>query len=309
MRLDEELGQISPDRETELTIGVFDGVHRGHRHLVEQVAREAARTGRQAGVITILNHPASVLDPNFTPRYLTTADERLRLLGELVDLVVPITFDRELSLLGARDFVGRLRERLRMGGLMVGPDFTLGRNREGDLKMLDRLGREMGFSLRVADVLTDGEQTVRSTAIRDAIGRGDVSRAAKMLGRDFALPGLVVEGLGRGRSLGFPTANLQPPEGLAVPKDGIYAAWASTDQGAFMAATSIGARPTFEESNRTIEAFILDFDGDLYGQEVTLKFVRRLRDEVKYEAVGDLQAQVDLDVQQTRAILRAIRTG
>ena len=175
--------------------------------------------------------------------------------------------------------------------------------------MLDRLGREMGFSLRVADVLTDGEQTVRSTAIRDAIGRGDVSRAAKMLGRDFALPGLVVEGLGRGRSLGFPTANLQPPEGLAVPKDGIYAAWASTDQGAFMAATSIGARPTFEESNRTIEAFILDFDGDLYGQEVTLKFVRRLRDEVKYEAVGDLQAQVDLDVQQTRAILRAIRTG
>ena len=309
MRLDEELGKLSPDRETELTIGVFDGVHRGHRHLVEQVAREAARTGRQAGVITILNHPASVLDPNFTPRYLTTADERLRLLGELVELVVPITFDRELSLLGARDFVGRLRERLRMGGLMVGPDFTLGRNREGDLKMLYRLGREMGFSLRVADVLTDGEQTVRSTAVRDAIGRGDVSRAAKMLGRTFALPGLVVEGEGRGRSLGFPTANLQPPEGLAVPKDGIYAAWASIGLGSFMAATSIGTRPTFEEGNRTIEAFILDFDGDLYGQEVTLKFVRRLRDEVKYETVGDLQAQVDLDVQQTREILGAIGTG
>ena len=143
MRLDEELGQLSPDRETELTIGVFDGVHRGHRHLVEQVAREAARTGRQAGVITILNHPASVLDPNFTPRYLTTADERLRLLGELVDLVVPITFDRELSLLGARDFVGRLRERLRMGGLMVYgiPNFKLEKDVVGRRIELFEAGR------------------------------------------------------------------------------------------------------------------------------------------------------------------------
>ena len=309
MRLDEELSEFSPDREMELTIGVFDGVHRGHRHLVEQVAREAAKTGRLAGVITLRNHPASVLDPNFTPRYLTTVEERVRILGELaVDLVIPITFDRELSLLSARDFVTHLRTHLRMGGLMVGPDFTLGHNREGDLKMLDRLGHEIGFSLRVADVLTDGDRTIKSTTIRQALGQGDVGRAAKMIGRTFALPGVVVRGVGRGKTLGFPTANLEPPDAIAVPKDGIYATWASIDDVSYMAATSIGSRPTFNETNRTIEAFILDFDGDLYGREVRLKFVRRLRDEAKYDAIEDLQAQVDIDVEQTREILGAIRT-
>ena len=310
MRLDRELAEFTPDRDTELTIGVFDGVHRGHRHLVDQVVKEAARTDRMTGVVTLRNHPSSVLDPTFTPNYLTTVEERLRLLKELgVDLVIPITFDRELSLLSARDFVGRLRKYLRIGGLMVGPDFTLGHNREGDLKMLDRLGREMGFSLRVASVLTDGARTVKSTTIRQALGRGDVTRAAKMLGRPFALPGVVVKGVGRGKSLGFPTANLEPPDGIAVPGDGIYATWALIDQRAYMAATSIGSRPTFNERNRTIEAFILDFDGDLYGREVRLEFIRRLRDEVKYEAVEDLQAQVDIDVDQTREILGAIRTG
>ena len=310
MRLDEELGGFAPDRETELAVGVFDGVHRGHRHLVLQVVGSAAASGRRAGVVTIVNHPASVLDPGFTPRYLTTAEERLRLLGALgLDFVAPITFDREVSLLGAREFVERLRRHLRMGGLVAGPDFTLGRNREGDLDALGRLGREMGFSLKVADVLTDGDRTVRSTAIRKAVGRGDVSQAAEMLGRGFALPGVVVGGVGRGRSLGFPTANLQPPEGLAVPKDGIYAAWAHTDRGPFMAATSIGTRPTFQETDRTVEAFILDFEGDLYGQQLTLEFVRRLRDEEKYESVGELQAQVDLDVMRTRDILGATPAG
>ena len=310
MRLDEELAEFTTDQDTELTIGVFDGVHRGHRHLVDQVVKEAAETNRLAGVITLRNHPSSVLDPSFMPSYLTTVEERLRLLGGLgVDLVVPITFDHELSLLSARDFVGRLRKHLRIGGLLVGPDFTLGHNREGDLKMLTTLGQEMGFSLRVARMLTDGDRTVKSTTIRQALGQGDVTRAAKMLGRPFALPGVVVKGVGRGKSLGFPTANLEPPDGIAIPRDGIYATWALIDQRAYMAATSIGRRPTFGESDRTIEAFILDFDGDLYGREVRLEFIRRLRDEVKYEAVEDLQAQVDIDVDQTREILGALPTA
>jgi riboflavin kinase/FMN adenylyltransferase len=310
MRLDTELAEFATDRDTELTIGVFDGVHRGHRHLIDQVVKEAAETDRLSGVITLRNHPSSVLDPNFTPNYLTTVDERLRLLGELgVDLVIPITFDRELSLLSARDFVGRLRKHLRMAGLLVGSDFTLGHKREGDLKMLHRLGGEMGFSLQVASVLTDGDRTVKSTTIRQAVAQGDVSRASKMLGRTFSLPGVVVKGVGRGKTLGFPTANLEPPAGTAIPMDGIYATWASIDGVAYMAATSIGRRPTFDEDNRTVEAFILDFDGDLYGREVRLEFVRRLRDELKFEAVEDLQAQVDIDVDDTRTILGALHMG
>ena len=310
MRLDEELTEFATDRDTELTIGVFDGVHRGHRHLIDQVVKEAAETDRLSGVITLRNHPSSVLDPAFTPNYLTTVDERLRLLGELgVDLVIPITFDRELSRLSARDFVGRLRKHLRMACLLVGPDFTLGHKREGDLKMLHNLGREMSFSLRVASAFTDGDRTVKSTTIRQALAKGDVSRAAKMLGRTFSLPGVVVKGVGRGKSLGFPTANLEPPAGTAIPMDGIYATWASIDGIAYMAATSIGRRPTFDEGNQTVEAFILDFDGDLYGREVRLEFVRRLRDELKFEAVEDLQAQVDIDVNDTRTILDALHTG
>ena len=304
MRIDSELAGFSTDQDSVLTIGVFDGVHRGHRHLISRLRSEATDMGCLAGVVTFRNHPASVLRRDFKPQYLTSLDERLRLLKELgVDQVIPVTFDLELSKLRAREFLALLRRHLRLRGLLIGPDFSMGHDREGDAKALAALGQEMGFSVSVVDLLRDGEDAVRSTLIRQALAQGDVARVEKMLGRSFALAGVVVRGVGRGRTLGFPTANLEPPQGVAVPGDGIYATWAHVKARRYMAATSIGTRPTFDERRRTIESFILDFEGDLYEHEIRLEFVRRLRDEVKYDTVQALQEQVDRDVDQTRAIL------
>ena len=308
MKIDQELGSFSPEGESVLTIGVFDGVHQGHRHLMSRLSAEAARTGRLAGVVTFRNHPASVLGQNFKPRYLTSVEERLRLITELgVDFVVPLTFDVELSRLSAEACAGLLQRHLAMKGLVVGPDFAMGHNREGDVEKLTALGREMGFSVTLVDPLLDGDGApIRSTSVREALSRGDATRVNSLLGRNFILTGTVVTGAGRGGNLGFPTANLKLPEGIASMADGIYATWAYVNARRYMAATSIGIRPTFEGSEHAVEAFILEFEGDLYGQEVRLEFVRRLRDELRFETAGELQEQVGKDVDETRAILGSL---
>ena len=306
MKIDEELAEPTPERDTMITIGVFDGVHRGHRHLIARLIREAADTGRLAGVVTFRSHPASILRADFVPQYLTSLDERIHLLKELgVDFIIPITFDVDLSKLPARDFVARLRKRLRMRGLVVGPDFAMGHKRDGDMKALAALGEEMDFSITVVELLSDNGNAVRSTAIRRALAEGDVSLVANMLGHNFCQTGIVVKGAARGRTLGFPTANLEVSPGMAVPADGIYATWARIGEERHMAATSIGTRPTFEEKHRTIEAFLLDFDGSLYGKEMRLEYVQRLREELKYDTVDALLEQIGKDVDQTRAILKA----
>ena len=307
MNIDLELANNTPDRESVLTVGVFDGLHRGHRHLLSRLSAEAVGTRRLAGVVTFRNHPAAVLNPDFEPRYLTPIDDRMSLIRDAgVDFVVPIDFDRELSRLRAGQFVALLQEHLRMRGLVVGPDFAMGHKREGDVDMLASLGRDMDFSVMVVDPLQDEDgQPITSTAVRDALLGGDVARVASLTGRNFELAGRVIRGAGRGGPLGFPTANLDIDDELALPGDGIYAAWAYVGPRRYMAATSIGVRPTFQEGERAIEAFILDFEGDLYGKEVRLEFVRRLRDEVSFETVQALQAQVNLDVSETRAVLEA----
>ena len=311
MKIDQELAQHSPSCDSVLTIGVFDGVHRGHRHLISRLMAEASRGGCLAGVLTFRNHPASVLRPDFDPRYLTDMDERLSLIRGLgVDFLVPISFDKDLSRLSARQFVALLQERLRMRALVIGPDFTMGHQREGDTLTLASLGREMGFVLHVVEPLADeGGHVIRSTSVRQALVRGDVTLVGEQMGRNFALTGTVVRGHGRGGPLGFPTANLRMPEGMAIPGDGIYATLAYVNDRRYMSATSIGARPTFGEDGHVVEVFILDFHGDLYDRTIRLEFVRRLRDEVRFESVRALQEQVDRDIDQTRAILQAGRTG
>ena len=311
MDIEQELRRHSPRAESVLTIGVFDGVHRGHSHLLSALIAEARRTGLLAGVVTFRNHPASVLRPGFKPLYLTSVDERLRLLIEHgVNFVVPVTFDLELSKLRASQFAGLLHKHLRMKGLVVGPDFAMGHKREGGPEILTSLGVEMGFKVLVVEPLVDEEgQAVGSTAIREALARGGLIAVAELMGRNFSLVGKVIKGQGRGGPLGFPTANLQPLQEMATPGDGIYATWAHIGSRRYMAATSIGVRPTFEEGEHAIEAFVLDFEGDLYGQQVRLEFVRRLRDEVKFDSVQSLKQQVDKDVDQTRAILQTVHAG
>ena len=305
MRIDQELAALRVERDSMLTVGVFDGVHRGHRLLIAQLVEQARRTGRAAGVVTFRNHPAAVLRADFQPQYLTTLEQRLDLLRETgVDFIAPVTFDAELSQLDAREFAARLVSTLRMRGLVVGADFAMGHGRGGDPAALTRLGEELGFTVRAVDLLADGPLTVKSTSIRRALADGDVESVAIMLGRNFSSQGVVAEGDKRGRELGFPTANLETTPGLAVPANGIYAAWAEVDGERHMAAVSIGVRPTFGEHPRAIEAYLLEYQGNLYGKTMRLEFVAHLRDELKFDTVEALVAQMRDDVRTTSQILR-----
>jgi riboflavin kinase/FMN adenylyltransferase len=306
MRIEQELEQAHIDRESVLTIGVFDGVHRGHQRLIAKVVAEANANGAAAGVLTFRNHPDSVLNPNFRPQYITSVAERTRLMEELgVDFVVPVTFDREVAGLRARKFTELLRSKLRMRGLVVGPDFAMGYKREGNVDMLSDMGAELGFSVSVVDLLSDGGDAVHSTSIRKALVDGNVKDVAKKLGRNFSMSGTVVTGDKRGRTLGFPTANIEVGPDMVVPGNGIYATLAFVDGERHMAATSIGTRPTFDGKGRTIEAFLLGFDSNLYNRELRLEFVQRLRDELKFDSVDALLEQMELDVEQTRRLLTA----
>ena len=305
MSLDEALSHLATDRDTAITIGVFDGVHRGHRHLIGRLVEHAQGADSLACVVTFKNHPIAVLKPEIRVDFLTDFDERKRLLRQLgVDMVVPIKFDQKLAQLSSRDFLRVLYEKLRMRHLVVGPDFAMGHNRDGTLETLPCIARHIGFSFNVVDLMTDPAGKVKSTTIRRQIADGDVSSAARLLGRNFAVRGVVVRGLERGRVLGFPTANIQVAPGLTVPGNGIYATRAHLDSGSYMAATSIGVRPTFGDGlARTVEAYLLDFSDDIYGQTVWLEFVQRLRGEEKFDTVEALLDQMNRDVMQTKDVL------
>lgn len=304
MNIENELPKIPEGTTSTVTIGVFDGVHRGHAHLISQLSKQACLNKFTPIVLTFKTHPSHILNPNFEPCYLTTLEERINLLKQLHMVeVVPITFDKELSQLPASIFVKLLQTNLGMQSLVVGPDFALGHKREGDVSNLKELGSQMGFTVSVVEPFKEANRIIGSTAIRKALGYGYLETAAHLLGRNFTLPGTVVHGSGRGKSLGFPTANLESPEGLMIPGDGIYAAWAYFKKSRYMAATSVGANPTFRDATRTVEPFLLDFDDNLYDEQLTLEFVRRLRDNVKFDGVEELQRQVAMDVEKTRTIL------
>ena len=304
MQLLHELPAQPPSQSALLTIGVFDGVHLGHRHLLERLRETAARENAASAVLTFTNHPRTVIRPGDCVQYITTVEDRLELLRrEGVDLVLPLTFDVELSLLKADEFVDLLLERLNMGGLVMGSSFAMGHQRGGTPPVLAEMGRDKGFSTTVVEPASSQGEEVSSTAIRDAVSRGDVGRASRLLGRPFALRGVVVRGQARGRSLGFPTANLNLPRSQIVPGNGIYAARAIVEGAARPAAVSIGVRPTFDDGERVVEVHILDFGGDLYGSELAVEFVERLRDELRFDSAEELVAQMNDDVEQTRQVL------
>ena len=305
MSLDEALSHLTVDRDSAITIGVFDGVHRGHRHLISRLVEHALSSDSRACVVTFKNHPITVLKPETRVDFLIDLDERTRLMRQLgVDIVVPIKFDRQIAQLSSHDFLRALYEKLRMRHLVVGPDFAMGHNRDGSLETLPGIARHIGFSFNVVDLMTDPAGRVKSTTIRRQIADGDVSSAARLLGRNFAVRGVVVRGQERGRELGFPTANVEVAPGLVIPGNGIYATRAHLDSGTYMAATSIGVRPTFDDGpERTIEAYLLNFSDDIYGQTVCLEFVGRLRGEEKFDTVEALLDQMNRDVMQTRDVL------
>jgi riboflavin kinase/FMN adenylyltransferase len=304
MQVHQELPSEPPQRNTVFTIGVFDGVHTGHQHLLKHLKEAASQGGMLSGVVTFLNHPRTVVAPGTCIRYITSVEERLALLKDNgVDLVVPLTFDLDLSRLRAREFTRLLQERLNMTGLLMGYNFAMGYKREGNPETLKDIGKEQGFSVSVVDAVSTNGERVSSTTIRAAVTAGEVARASRLLGRAIALRALVVAGDARGKTLGFPTANLDIAKDRLIPGDGVYATWAHVGDKKYMAATNVGVRPTFGENQRIVEAFILDFDGDLYGSEITVEFVERLRDELRFESAEALVVQMHRDVEQTREIL------
>jgi riboflavin kinase/FMN adenylyltransferase len=236
--------------------------------------------------------------------FLTDLTERTRLLrNEGVDVVVILSFTAELAQLNARQFIGYLKKYLRMRGLVVGPDFTLGRNREGGIDYLRALGGEMGFTLTVVPTMKVNGEVVSSTAIRRALANGEVKKVLDLAGRPFSLMGCVTSGDGRGSSLGFPTANLEIVPARALPADGVYATWAYIDGKTYPAMTNIGRRPTFGGRQHTVEVYVLDYHGDLYGRELKIDIIERLRGERQFATAAELKEQIGGDIKQGRVIL------
>jgi len=289
-----------------LTIGVFDGVHRGHQEILANLTAGAHENGAPAVVLTFWPHPAVVLGKRNDLKSLSTPEERADLLGALgVDAVITQPFTSEFAKLSALDFMRLVSERLDLRSLWIGYDFALGHNREGNLARLTEIGRELGYSVQAIGPVKNGEDVLSSSLIRQRIRNGEVAHAAENLGRFYALSGPVVHGDGRGRRINIPTANVDYPKDKVIPANGVYACWARVGGERYPAATNIGINPTFTPDKETpnVEAHILDFDRDLYGQELKLEFVQYLREELKFSSVEALLEQIHADIGKTRKIL------
>ncbi|NNE96641.1 MAG: bifunctional riboflavin kinase/FAD synthetase [Acidimicrobiales bacterium] len=295
-----------------VTIGVFDGVHRGHRYVLEQTRRLADHDGARLAVVTFDPHPARVIRPDSAPKILTGIEHRLELLKEFgVETTVVIHFDEHQAQERARAFVDRvIVDCLKATSVAVGNDFHFGYRREGTTELLGEIGAERGFDVQPLDQVLQpgqGSDPVSSTAIRRAIASGDVEVAAAMLGRLHQVRGEVRAGDQRGRVIGFPTANIDVPPERAIPADGVYAAWyVFADRSRHPAAVNVGKRPTFyEDADRSlVEAHLIDFDGDLYGTQGKVEFVKMLRTEQRFDGIEALKAQLETDVNEAATLLR-----
>ena len=302
MSLEQELAGLKPKSETVLTIGVFDGVHLGHRRLLRVLNDKAKSNGFISGVITFRQHPLSLLKPEVNPLFLTNLPEKIKLLkNEGIDFVITLPFTFELAQTGAHHFIGLLKKHLNMNSLVLGQDFTLGRNQEGDADFLTGLSRSMHFELMVVPHLKIDSETVSSTAIRKALADGDIRKTNKMLGRCFSLGGRIITGAGRG--IGFPTANLDIEPQRATPANGVYATRICIDGCNYNSVTNIGKCPTFGDNERTIEIHIIDFEGDLYRRELKVDIIDRLRGEECFKNSQELEEQIGDDIKQALSIL------
>ncbi len=288
-----------------VAIGVFDGVHLGHQQVLRTLTRRAGEVDGVAVALTFDPHPLEFVDPARAPKLLTSIDERAAVMescGVGIMGVLPFVQIRDLE---PHLFVAEiLSYRLNAAWVAVGDNFRFGHNRSGDPDLLRRAGVEFGFDVDVLSMIGDDEHdTVSSTRIRGELAHGRVSEAARLLGRRFSLTGPVVHGDARGRSIGFPTANLHIPDRMAVPADGVYAVFCHLGEQRFPAVVNIGVRPTFGVNARAVEVHILDFGEDIYGDEVTIEFVERIRGEQRFESLDELVAQIAEDVDEARTIL------
>lgn len=290
---------------TSVTIGVLDGVHVGHQALIARLDDSMTRA-----VLTFDPHPVEVLRPGTPPRLITTIDERIDLLGEASVEAVGVLDLGEIKDQSPEEFVERvLVEKLQVGHLVVGDDFRFGKDRAGDVVLLSSVGERLGFEVDPIGLVHDDGFPVSSSRIRGLIETGRMADASLLLGSWFSLTNTVIGGDQRGREIGYPTANMRPPVRKVIPANGVYSCFAIVDGSRRDAAVNVGVRPTFGGGELLVEAYILDFDGDLYGDQLTLEFVEYIRPELRFSGVDELVARMDQDVDRARAVLGKVRSG
>ena len=299
----DELRRTVTPGDHALSIGVFDGVHGGHRMLIARMLEEARARRLTGGVVTFHPHPVTVVHPDVSFSYIESLERRVELLRELgAAFVSVLTFTSELQQVAAADFTRVLVEEARMRLLVVGDDFRLGRGGEGAVERLRAIGEEQGFEVIAVPLLADDSSHARisSTRVRETLVAGRMDEIAALLGRPYAIRGPVLRGEQRGRALGFPTLNVGVSPDRALPPNGVYVTRALVGDRTYGAVTNIGTRPTFDGRTTTVETHLLDFEGDLYGHVVTIELVHMLRGEQKFDGIDALTAQIARDVQQTR---------
>ena len=294
------------DGDTVLTIGVFDGVHLGHKHLISKLKERSSEMDLLSGVVTFDPPPQRILSTKNGPMFLTSIDDRIELLSaEAIDAIFIVPFTEEVSGMSAGHFIGLLQKYLRMKALVVGGDFALGHNREGGRETLRKLSEDMGFVIDFISPLLINDEVVSSTLVRKALSKGDMKMVRGLIGRFFSLHGKVVHGASRGAGLGYPTANLNVDREQLLPARGVYASRAYIDGVAFDSMTYIGTVPTFGHGEKVIEVFILEYSGNLYGKDVKIDIIERLRDEEEFDSAESLRHQIKIDIEKGRALLRA----
>jgi len=305
------LKDINRERNSVITVGTFDGVHAGHRVLMETVKKKAQKADAHSVIVTFDPHPREIINPGDAGiKLLTTLPERREILEEVgIDVLLVIPFNRDFSLLTAEEFVRDIiYEKVGVSEFVIGYDHHFGRDREGTIETVERLGNTLGFDAYVVSKQEVGDQTVSSTAIRNAISKeGNMQKAAGMLRRTYRLSGTVVHGDKRGQKIGFPTANISPNDNRKIiPKDGVYAVKVKVEGEPWRGMMNIGQRPTFEGKKPALEVHIFGFDKTIYGMTIEIEFIKRIRDEKKFEGVDELIAQLEEDKKQSVKILEEL---
>lgn len=295
-------------QKTWLTIGIFDGVHRGHQKIIRALVEGAKRAKASALVVSFYPRPAIVLGKKMNLKTLTLPDEKAELLAEYgVDVLLTHPFNAQVAAQSPETFMQSIRERVQLDKLLIGYDFALGKNRQGDAAYLQKMGEKDGYTVQRYKAIADEDdgQIISSRRIRQALTDGRVRDAHWLLGHPYTLRGSVVHGDGRGRKINIPTANIAAPLEKALPANGVYACWVNVAGKKHPAVTNVGIRPTFtpDKAEANVEAHLLDFDGDLYDQELTLSFVEYLRAEKKFNGVEELLAQIRTDIAKARQVL------
>ena len=301
-----ELDAYKNNKPSAVAFGVFDGVHLGHQHVLQTLRETANEKQLLPIVVTLANHPLSVLRPGIKINMLSSLEKRLNLIRSTgVDVVIPISFSKELSMLSPSTFMSTLKTKLHMNHFVAGKDVAIGHNRSGNFKTLTQLGNEIGYSIECVKQFNLGDQSVRSTVIREALNHGNLPLANQLLGRYFSIEGSVIHGEGIGqKTLGYPTANLSVSSAQALPSDGIYATLLKYEDKLLPSATSIGKKPTLHDNAPlTIETFIFDFDSILYGKNVELQFVELIRNQEKFNSVNLLIKAIERDVIEAKRVL------